>query len=134
MVSAYDVMPTLLEYLDLPVPDDGNLPGQSFLPILEGRSSEGREHVVVYDEYGPVRMVRTEEWKYVYRHSHGPHELYDLVNDPDERRNLADELGQRKRIAELRAMMDNWFARYVDPRRDGLLQDGTLTGQTRFFR
>ena len=31
-------------------------------------------------------------------------------------------------------MMDDWFARYVDPSRDGLLQDGTLTGQTRLFR
>lgn len=134
IVSAYDVMPTLLEYLDLPVPDDRNLPGKSFLPLLERRASEGREHVVIYDEYGPVRMVRTDEWKYVYRHSHGPHELYDLVHDPDERRNLVDEPGQERRIAELRAMMDDWFERYVDPRRDGLLQDGTLTGQTRLFR
>ena len=134
MISAYDVMPTLLEYLDLPIPEGPNLPGESFLPILEGRSSEGWEHVVVYDEYGPVRMVRTQEWKYVYRHSHGPHELYNLVDDPDERSNLVDEPGQEKRVQELRAMMDDWFAQYVDPRRDGLLQDGTAMGQTRLIR
>ena len=33
--------------------------------------------MVIYDEYGPVHVVRTQEWKYVYRHAHGPHELYN---------------------------------------------------------
>ena len=27
-------------------------------------------------------MIRTQEWKYVHRYPYGPHELYDLVNDP----------------------------------------------------
>jgi choline-sulfatase len=90
MISSYDFMPTLLEYLDLPLPDDHNLPGRSFLPALTDEPFDGREHVVVYDEYGPVRMVRMRDWKYVYRHSHGPQQLFDLVNDPDERRNLID--------------------------------------------
>ena len=117
-----------------------NLPGQSFAPLLadrlrsEGEPSPGHECVVIYDEYGPVRMVRTREWKYVYRHAYGPHELYDLVNDPDERANLVDEPDQQQRIAELKAMMDEWFAQYVDPVRDGLRQDGTLHGQTALAR
>jgi arylsulfatase A-like enzyme len=37
MFSAYDVMPALLDYLDLPVPEDRNLPGQSFLPLVADR-------------------------------------------------------------------------------------------------
>ena len=86
---------------------------------------------MIFDEYGPVRMIRTREWKYVYRHSAGPHELYDLVEDPDERANLADDVAQRPRISELKRRMDEWFARYVDPRRDGLREDGTQEGQTR---
>jgi len=75
LVSAYDFMPTLLDYLDLPLPEDCNLPGTSFLPLLQGRDMQGREALVVFDEYGPVRMVRSREWKYIHRHSHGPHEL-----------------------------------------------------------
>jgi hypothetical protein len=31
-------------------------------------------------------------------------------------------------------MMDEWFARYADPVRDGLRQDGTLHGQTQLAR
>ena len=133
MVSAYDFIPTLLEFLDLPLPVGRNLPGKSFVPALEGRPFQGQDEVVVFDEYGPVRMVRTRDWKYVYRHSHGPHDLYDLVSDPDERQNLADDPEQQGRIRDLRARMDGWFARYVDPDRDGLMLDGMAVGQTRLL-
>ena len=134
LVSAYDFMPTLLNYLDLPVPEDRNLPGTSFLPLLRGEEMSERDSLVVYDEYGPVRMVRTSDWKYVHRHPQGPHELYDLVNDPDERANLVDDGGQVQRIAELKALMDEWFARYVIPERDGLRRDGDERGQTDLVR
>ena len=134
MVSAYDFMPTLLEYLGLPVPEGPNLPGTSFLPLLRGEEMKERESVVIVDEYGPVRMVRTHEWKYVYRHSHGPHELYDLANDPDERDNLVNEPVQAQRIKELKTLMDEWFARYVIPARDGLRQDGSQRGQEELVR
>ena len=133
MTSSYDFMPTLLEYLDLPVPEGRNLPGNSFLAALEGRPFDGPDQVVVYDEYGPVRMVRTPEWKYTYRHSHGPHELYHLAIDPGERQNLAEEEAQSDRVEELRGMLNDWFARYVDPRRDGLSQDGMSRGQTEYL-
>jgi len=80
---------------------------------------------VIFDEYGPVRMIRTEEWKYVHRYPNGPNELYDLVNDPDERRNLIDDPIQKKRVEELKAQMEDWFAKYVEPSRDGIIDDGT---------
>ena len=120
MVSAYDFMPTLLDYLNLPLPEGRNLPGRSFRPALDGDPAPVNEFIVVYDEYGPVRMIRTREWKYVYRHPEGPHDLYDLVNDPDERENRATEPGQQRRMRELQGQMDEWFARYVQPEHDGL--------------
>jgi arylsulfatase A-like enzyme len=129
MVSAYDVMPTLLEYLGLPLPQGRNLPGRSFLPLLRGEPMAERDSVVIYDEYGPVRMLRTADWKYVHRHAYGPHELYDLASDPDERRNLADDPAQAARMRSLKGELDAWFARYVDPRRDGLRADGAQMGQ-----
>lgn len=132
MVSAYDFMPTLLDYLGLHLPNDRNLPGRSFLPLLRGQEMADRDSVVIFDEYGPVRMIRTREWKYVYRHAHGPHELFDLASEPEERVNLADDPAQAQRIRELKATMDEWFARYVNPHRDGLREDGSAMGQTEF--
>jgi len=131
MVSAYDFMPTLLEYVGLPVPQGRNIVGQSFLPILLGQTDSGRDHVVIYDEYGNTRMIRTERWKYVHRYPDGPNELWDLENDPDERRNLVDDPAYQGLIRELRGEMEAWFARYVDPEVDGLKQDVTGEGQLR---
>ena len=86
--SHYDIMSTLLDYLNIENPDADSLPGRSFSALLEGRDLSGDDQVVVFDEYGPTRMIRTAEWKYIHRYPYGPHELYDLVNDPDERQNL----------------------------------------------
>ena len=52
MVSAYDFMPTLLDYLGLPLPENLDLPGQSALPLLLGADDTGRQEVIIYDEYG----------------------------------------------------------------------------------
>ena len=86
MASQYDFMPTLLDYLGLEMPGDPLRPGRSFRPALLGETDDAQDEVVIFDEYGPVRMIRTQEWKYVHRYPYGPHELYDLVNDPDERK------------------------------------------------
>ena len=126
MVSAYDFMPTLLDYLGLPLPQGRNLPGQSFLPALLGVEDSARESVVIYDEYGPTRMVRTKEWKYVQRYPDGPNELYDLVNDPNERENRIGDAGHSGRVADMRGILEDWFARYTVPEVDG--RDLAVTG------
>jgi len=129
MMSQYDFMPTLLDYLGLPPVEDEALPGTSFLPVWLGQEEEARDEVVVYDEYGPVRMVRTREWKYVHRYPYGPHELFDLINDPDERKNLVDDKECAALVRQMRMRLARWFERYVDPVRDGLRANITGSGQ-----
>ena len=134
MISAYDFMPMLLSYLDLPIPWDRNLPGRNILDAWmcrDGQSDNGRDHVVVFDEYGGTRMIRTDSWKYVHRYPDGPNELYDLENDPDERINLADDGGHAGRCGSLRGELEDWFARYADPERDGRTRPVTGLGQLR---
>ena len=131
MISAYDFMPTLLSYLDLPVPWDRNLPGRNTLDAWTGRDDASRDHVVIFDEYGGTRMIRTDSWKYVNRYPEGPNELYDLENDPDERANLADDAGYAGRCRSLRGELEGWFERYADPERDGRQRPVTGLGQLR---
>ncbi len=119
LLSAYDVFPTLLDYLGLPIPAAGNRPGRSFARLLAGESGEARDSVVVHSEYGPVRMIRTQEWKYVHRYPFGPCELYDLVPDPNERKNVLEEPQNRALGRELQRQLNNWFLEYADPVRDG---------------
>jgi len=129
MMSQYDFMPTLIDYLGLPAVQDDTLPGASFASVWAGKKDEARDEVVVYDEYGPVRMIRTREWKYVHRYPYGPHELYDLVNDADERANVVDEESRKPVVEEMRARLRGWFERYVNPALDGARFPVTGRGQ-----
>lgn len=126
LLSGYDVFPTLLEYVGIREDSIRPKPGRSFCSVLEGRPLPADRAVVVYDEYGPVRMVRTREWKYVHRYPDGPHELFWLTEDPDERRNLIDDPRMADAVARLRGGLDSWFQHFVDPRRDG--RDLGVTG------
>jgi len=129
LLSHYDFMPTLLDYLDMQYAEAGRLPGRSFAALLRGEEVSGRESLVVYDEYGPTRMVRTREWKYVHRYPYGPHELYDLASDPEESTNLYGRPESEARVQELRARLEGWFICYVDPMLDGTHEPVTGRGQ-----
>lgn len=129
LYSQYDFMPTILDFLGLENPEAPNLPGQSFAEVLKGREDEGREDVVVFDEYGPVRMIRDRTWKYVHRYPYGPHELYCLEEDAGETKNLIDETKCRDIVIRLRGRLDEWFVRYVIPSRDGVKQPVSGKGQ-----
>ena len=76
MLSQYDILPTMLDCLGIPLEPDANLLGHSFAGLLRGDPDyKPNETVYIYDEYGLVRMIRTKEWKYVHRYPKGPHEL-----------------------------------------------------------
>src|SRR5690625_2745902 len=129
LVSAYDFAPTIRELCGLPAREEGT-PGRSFAPILlEGTERAGHERVVVFDEYGPVRMIRTRTHKYVHRTPHGPHELYDLTTDPGERHNLIGTPGSAALAAELASSMDSWFSQHSRPGADGRVLPVTGAGQ-----
>jgi arylsulfatase A-like enzyme len=131
MVSGYDFSHTLLDLVGLAMPNASELPGRSFAELLRSgaRRDAGRDHIVVYDEYGPVRMIRTEAWKYVHRYPYGPHELYDLAVDPGELDNRVDDPACREVVESLRGRLDAWFRDYVDSAVDGAREPVTGTGQ-----
>jgi arylsulfatase A-like enzyme len=129
LLSAYDVFPTLLDYLGIADAATRPRPGRTFRTLLDGDGRIDERDVVVFDEYGPVRMVRTRAWKYVHRFPDGPHELYDLARDADERVNLVDAPGHAALVDEMRRKLEQWFARYVDPARDGAAKRVTGCGQ-----
>lgn len=137
MLSGYDVMPTVLDLTGLAdeLPDD--LPGRSFRSALEGRAASVDHPVVIYDEFGPTRMIRNRRWKYVHRYPYGPHELYDLQHDPGERINLLtdqrvwDPAGdtREEQAIQLHRQLEEWFERYTTAHRDGRTQAITGRGQ-----
>jgi hypothetical protein len=129
LLSHYDFMPTLLDLLGLEGPADRRLPGRSFAPELAGRPNGGRDRLVVFDEYGPARMIRTRDWKLVRRFPEGADELYDLAADPDEEADLSGRPQHAGTAAELRGELDEWFRQYADPDLDGFRLPVAGSGQ-----
>ncbi|MBQ3079562.1 MAG: sulfatase-like hydrolase/transferase [Clostridia bacterium] len=117
--SHYDFFPTILEYCSLDASPDPLRPGKSFAEaLLTGEFPDSGE-TVVFDEYGPVRMIRTDKWKYVDRYPDGENELYDMENDPDERINLYGMTEYASKADEMKDRMEKWFQAHLDPMRDG---------------
>ncbi|HSW46430.1 MAG TPA: sulfatase-like hydrolase/transferase [Phycisphaerae bacterium] len=122
MFSAYDFVPTVLDYMGLPPSSGRNLPGKSFARVVRGEDRKGPVDAV-FGEYGRARMIRTDRWKLVHRADGGPDELYDLQADPGEKTNLADKPELRKTYVELRTRIFKWFEQCVEAGRDPVGQE-----------
>ncbi|MBI1850597.1 MAG: sulfatase [Planctomycetes bacterium] len=126
-VEEIDIVPTILEIMDLPVPRD--VQGESLLPLVTGRGE--RKNQYAYIEYverpeeGRILAIRDGHWKFIHNPSEvmpknppfdprGPGgfryekcELYDLTVDPHEQHNLCGE--KPELVAELKAKLMAWY-------------------------
>jgi arylsulfatase A-like enzyme len=145
MISQLDLFPTLCELLNIAPPAwlQGRsflpvLQGKT-QEINEAVFAEVNYHA----SYEPKRAVRTKRWKYI-RHFGGRHHpvlpncddgpsksywvengwaeqtvapeaLYDLLFDPNERNNLADDSAHKSTLQEMRKRLDAWMRSTNDP-------------------
>ncbi len=133
LVSNYDFLPTVLNYLGLgdQLKDARpKSPGRDFSPILRGKHVDWDN--AVYYEMEFVRAIRTDRWKYVHR-PEGPYELYDLKNDPHEKFNLYGQPDclaiQQDLKSRLDAFFDKTAERKYDLYRGGTSKATLLTGR-----
>ena len=128
MCSQYDFFQTLLDMVGIRRQLPDGLPGRSFADVFDG-NTEKAGAVVVYDEYGPTRMIRTEEWKYICRSPYGPDELYHLSEDPEENNNLSADPEDATLINRMYIQLTRWFYTYADPAMDASREGVTGYGQ-----
>jgi len=129
LLSQYDIFPTLMELTGFTYHEESQMPGRSFLPMIDGRGEKEKADIVVFDEYGPVRMIRDHQYKYVHRYPYGPHEFYDLIKDPEESYNYIEDQRYQEIIEEMRKRMIIWFQQYADSRVDGVFEPVGGNGQ-----
>lgn len=103
-VGLQDIAPTVLDLCGIEIP--GEMHGRSLCPWLAGDHPEWRDCYYFESRVGPhvrtvsfatrdvrlvgpltQRAIRTEDWKLILSEG-GPHELYNLADDPDEILNL----------------------------------------------
>lgn len=117
--SHYDLLPSLLCHAGLAELVPEGLPGRDISPVWRDENPDERGFAIVFDEYGPHRMIRQGRWKYIHRYADGEVQLFDLDTDPDEGRNLAHDPQYRTVRDGLAAQMQGWFDRYGQPWADG---------------
>ena len=109
LVSLVDLRPTLDDLGGAERPEGLN--GHSLVPCLEGRPADRPDWVLseYHSNFQPTSsfMLRQGPWKYV-AYGEGEPQLFNLDEDPEEIRNLAEALPERahKMDAKLREIVD----------------------------
>ena len=123
MVTLVDVLPTVLEVLDLPAAE--GIDGRSLMPLLRGETTTHRETVMLSEAtWQASRAVRTRDWKmirYLQSTIYGRDgvELYRLADDPTEQHDVADQ--HPDVVATMSAQLDHWVSAQLAGRPDPML-------------
>jgi len=149
MISNVDYLPTLLDLLRIPIPE--NVQGRSFAPLLDGQAYTPRHAIFAeithHDYYDPRRCIRTETHKLIVNFSSAPFfmdpsqswrpradtvvpennalayhecvELYDLRQDPWELEDLARDPAHAQTRKELLARLRHHLIETQDPILEG---------------
>lgn len=79
-VQSIDIMPTILDLLQLPVPPV--VQGKSLMPLIKQDVSQIHQGAItMLDTYGEISLV-TDDWHFIWRRSDQTTSLYDYHSDP----------------------------------------------------
>jgi arylsulfatase A-like enzyme len=145
LISQIDIFPTLCDLLQIPPPAwlQGRSFLPVIHKEVAEINGEIFAEVNYHAAYEPLRCVRTKRWKYIRRFGSranpvlcncddGPskslwvkngwgdrilprEEIFDLVFDPNERRNLVDSTASQATLNDLRGRLDRWMHATDDP-------------------
>ena len=96
----------------LPLRPEQHLDGVSLVPVLKGGTIANRPLFWHYPHYGnqggePSSIMRSNEWKLIYYHEDGRRELYNVLTDPEEQKDVAND--ERNRVNEMFERLVAWL-------------------------
>ncbi|MEF3305055.1 arylsulfatase [Paenibacillus sp. GYB003] len=122
VVELRDIMPTLLDAAGVPIPD--TVEGASLLPLCRGERTPWRGYIHGEHSFGALsnHYATDGREKYIWFSQTGEEQFFDLVADPQELRNLANEKEARARVSLWRKRV----AAELEGREEGYAQNGEL--------
>jgi arylsulfatase len=98
--SHHDIMPTLLDMLDIPIPD--SVDGKSLYPLLKGEEVDCWRDCL-HIEHSPNHQCVTDgKRKYIWEPISGKEYFFNLEEDPKELRNIINEDNYNTEVSEWR--------------------------------
>ncbi len=95
MVQTCDIMPTILDYMNVEGPSV--MDGESLIPLIKGEKDKIRDYAYI-GKFGQSWSIRTPEYSF-HRWMKDPPELYNLTNDLYEKNNIIrEEFGIAKKL------------------------------------
>jgi arylsulfatase A-like enzyme len=111
-VISLDILPTVLDALDVPLPERPPPDGKSLLPLLSGSTESIHEHLFWSSGGADGEWaVRSGDWKLV-----GIRErrlLFHLATDPSETSDLAAQ--RPEKVRELTGLYERWLEGMAEP-------------------
>jgi len=105
-VYLYDIFPTLVKLCNLPDPDD--VDGKNLVPVILGQEKTVRSSL--YTAYrNTVRAVRKDEWKLIRYPQRNYTQLFNLLKDPLEIKNLAELPEYKTKVDEMMKLLGEWY-------------------------
>jgi arylsulfatase A-like enzyme len=107
--TCMDILPTLAQWLHLPLPKGRTIDGQSVAGLLTGTNPHFQHDPIYYVNYGIPEAIRVGDWKFRRTCHNGSApliELFNLKEDPRERINLAHAYPQK--VKTLAALLDKY--------------------------
>lgn len=89
-----DILPTIMEIMGLGVESQA-MHGKSFWPIVKGEKEKIRDWIVTGYHESIHRCIRDKEWSFILRPEGDKNELYNLKDDPREKKNLIDKHSEK---------------------------------------
>ncbi|MGB3585996.1 MAG: sulfatase-like hydrolase/transferase [Tunicatimonas sp.] len=141
MAEFVDVVPTLLEAIQ--APSLASVQGKSLLPLIQQENNTHKNYVFSEFLADNKAMVRSDHWKYIFTtgkrdlaqgYATGnpapgiTHRLYDMINDPNETKNLYADPVLADTVRHLQSQLINWF-RQTHPDSDTVSPNETVEQQ-----
>jgi arylsulfatase A-like enzyme len=121
LVLNVDLPATVLDLAGARVP--GAMQGRSLRPLLGRSRPAWRDEILCEElwdnpEIPQSECVRTDRWKYIQYPKHADYiELFDLVEDPQEKHNLAGDARYGVTLQDLRDRCRRWIRDLVEAQR-----------------